>query len=115
MFFFYLFGRSVMGTIFLILFFIAGFNSLFPLIAAFLALARLCVVLSVDGVVLGVLVFWIILLLLFELAARCLIKEENEGKNIPPGRRNSVLPAARRSSLKNGRSDDILTLKWRLR
>ena len=70
MFLFYLCGWSVVGTIFLILFLIAGFNSLFPLIAAFLALARLCVVHSVDGAVLGALIFWIVILLLFELAAR---------------------------------------------
>ena len=81
MFLFYLCGWSVMGTVFLILFFIAGFSSLFPLIAAFLALARLCVVHSIDGAVLGALIFWIILLLIFELAARCLIKEENEGNH----------------------------------
>ena len=70
MFLFYLCGWSVVGTIFLILFLIAGVNSLFPLIAAFLALARLCVVHSVDGAVLGALIFWIVILLLFELAAR---------------------------------------------
>ena len=87
MFVFYLCGWSVMGTIFLILFLIVGFNSLFPLIAAFLALARLCVVHSVDGAVLGALIFWIIILLLFELAARCLKKEEFERGGSAPKRK----------------------------
>ena len=77
MFVFFLCGWSVMGTIFLILFLIVGFYSLFPIIAAFLALARLCVVHAVDGAVLGALIFWIIILLLFEFSARYLIKEES--------------------------------------
>ena len=81
MFVFYLCGWSALGTGFLILFLLAGFHSLFPLIAAFIALARLCVVLSIDGTVLGVLTVWIIILLLIEFAARCLIKEEAEKGN----------------------------------
>lgn len=87
MFVFYLCGWSALGTGFLVLFLIAGHHSLFPLIAAFIAFARLCVVLSVDGAVLGVLVIWIIILLLSELAARCLIKEEAEKGNSEQGRK----------------------------
>jgi len=87
MFVFYLCGWSALGTGFLILFLLAGFRSLFPVIAAFVALARLCVVLSIDGAVLGVLMIWIIILLLFEIAARCLIKEEAEKGSSEQGRK----------------------------
>lgn len=87
MFVFYLCGWSALGTGFLVLFLIAGFHSLFPLIAAFIAFARLCVVLSVDGAVLGVLIIWIVILLLVELAARSLMKEEAEKGNSEQGRK----------------------------
>ena len=87
MFLFYEVGWSIMGTIFLVLFLIAGWKSLFPIIAAFIGFGRLCVGLSVEGVVLGVLIFWIIILLLFEFAARVLIKEESEGGNSDQGKK----------------------------
>ncbi len=87
MFLFYGLGWRYMGTFFLVIFLIAGWKSLFPIIAAFIGFGRLCVGLSVDGVVLGVLIFWIIILLLFEFAARVLIKEESEGGNSDQGKK----------------------------
>ena len=87
MFLFYEVGWRYMGTFCLVVFLIAGWKSLFPVIAAFIGFGRLCVVLSVDGVVLGVLIFWRIILLLIEFAARVLIKEESEGGNSDQGKK----------------------------
>ena len=79
MFLFYEVGWSVMGTIFLVLFLIAGFNSLFPIIAIFIGLAHVVCVHAYESTVFIVLVFWIVLMLLIELVARFGgFDEENE-------------------------------------
>ena len=81
MFLFYELGWSTMGTIFLVLFLIAGWKSLFPIIAAFIGLAQVVYARGYDSTVFYVLIFWIIILLLVELTARQLIKEETGGGN----------------------------------
>ncbi len=80
MFLFYGIGWSIMGTIFLIIFLIAGCNSLFPIIAAFIGFGWFMLAHAYESTVFCVLVFWIIILLLFEFAARMMIAEEKDGK-----------------------------------
>ena len=87
MFLFYELGWRYMGTFFLVLFLIAGWKSLFPVIAAFVGLGRFMCVYAYESTVFYVLVFWIIILLLFELSARYLIKEESEGDNSDRGKK----------------------------
>lgn len=81
MFLFYEVGWSIMGTIFLVLFLIAGWKSLFPIIAAFIGFGRFMCVYAYESSVFYVLIFWIILLLLVEITARYLIKEKTGGGN----------------------------------
>ena len=81
MFLFYTIGWSIMGTICLIAFLIVGFNSLFPCIALFLWFLILCFLHFNDGILIGVLIFWIVLLILFECAARVMIAEEKDSYN----------------------------------
>ncbi len=87
MFLFYEVGWSIMGTIFLIIFLVAGWKSLFPIIAAFIGFGRFMCVYAYESSVFYVLIFWIIILLLFEFAARVLIKEESEGGNSDQGKK----------------------------
>jgi hypothetical protein len=70
MFLFYEVGWSIMGTIFLVLFLIAGWKSLFPIIAAFIGFGRFMCAYAYESSVFYVLIFWIILLLLVEFTAR---------------------------------------------
>ena len=79
MFLFYEVGWSILGTIFLVLFLIAGWKSLFPIIAAFIGFGRFMCVYAYESSVFYVLIFWIILLLLVEITARYLIKEKTGG------------------------------------
>lgn len=81
MFLFYEVGWSILGTIFLVLFLIAGWKSLFPIIAAFIGFGRFMCVYAYESSVFYVLIFWIILLLLVEITARYLIKEKTGGGN----------------------------------
>ena len=81
MFLFYEVGWSILGTIFLVLFLIAGWKSLFPIIAAFIGFGRFMCVYAYESSVYYVLIFWIILLLLVEITARYLIKEKTGGGN----------------------------------
>ena len=81
MFLFFEVGWSIMGTIFLVLFLIAGWKSLFPIIAAFIGLAQVVYVHGYDSAVFYALIFWIIILLLVEFTARQLIKEDTGGCN----------------------------------
>lgn len=81
MFLFYEVGWSIMGTIFLVLFLIAGWKSLFPIISAFIGFGRFMCVYAYESSVFYVLIFWIILLLLVEITARYLIKEKIGGGN----------------------------------
>ena len=87
MFLFYGIGWSIMGTIFLVLFLIAGWKSLFPIIAAFIGVGRFMCVYAYESSVFYVLIFWIILLLLVEITARYLIKEETEDGNSDRGKK----------------------------
>ena len=80
MFLFYGVGWSIPGTIFLFAFLIAGCNSLFPIIAAFIGFGWFMLAHAYESTVFYVLVFWIIILLLFEFAARMMIAEEKDGK-----------------------------------
>lgn len=81
MFLFYEIGWSILGTISLVLFLIAGWKSLFPIIAAFIGFGRFMCVYAYESSVFYVLIFWIILLLLVEITARYLIKEKTGGGN----------------------------------
>ena len=81
MFLFYEVGWSILGTVFLFLFLVSGSKSLFPIIAAFVGFGRFMCVYAYESTVFYVLVFWIIILLLVELTARCLMKEETERSN----------------------------------
>ena len=87
MFLFYEVGWSIMGTIFLVLFLIAGWKSLFPLIAAFIGFGRFMCAYAYESSVFYVLIFWIILLLLVEITARYLIKEETGGGKSDQGKK----------------------------
>ena len=87
MFLFYEVGWSILGTIFLVLFLIAGWKSLFPIIAAFIGFGRFMCAYAYESSVFYVLIFWIILLLLVEITARYLIKEETEGGNSDQGKK----------------------------
>ena len=80
MFLFYEVGWPVMGTIFLFIFLVAGSRSLFPIIAAFIGFGWFMLAHAYESTVFCVLVFWIIILLLFEFAARMMIAEEKDGK-----------------------------------
>ncbi len=84
MFLFYTIGWSIMGTICLIAFLVVGFNSLFPSIAFFLWFLIQCLHHLNDGILIGVLIFWIVLLILFECAARITIAED---KTVSPRNR----------------------------
>ena len=86
MFLFYEVGWSIMGTIFLVLFLIAGWKSLFPIIAAFIGFGRFMCMYAYESTVFYVLIFWIILLLLVEITARYLIKEETRRGNSDQGK-----------------------------
>jgi hypothetical protein len=83
MFVFYLCGWSVLGTVFLFLFLLAGYDSLFPGIAAALGLARAIYVHVPDeGMISGPLLIVAIILLIVDCYARYLLKEEaNNGKS----------------------------------
>lgn len=87
MFLFYEVGWSIMGTIFLVLFLIAGWKSLFPIIAAFIGFGRFMCMYAYESTVFYVLIFWIILLLLVEITARYLIKEETGEGNSNQGKK----------------------------
>ena len=86
MFLFYEVGWTIMGTIFLVLFLIAGWKSLFPIIAAFIGFGRFMCMYAYESTVFYVLIFWIILLLLVEITARYLIKEETRRGNSDQGK-----------------------------
>ena len=85
MFLFYALGWGYMGTFALIVFLVVGFQSLFPIIAAFLGLLLLCVYHFQEPAAYFAVIFWIVLMTLMEIVARTggFDKEEEGGKNTP--------------------------------
>ncbi len=85
MFLFYALGWGYMGTFALLVFLVVGFQSLFPIIAAFLGLLILCVYHFQEPAAYFAIIFWIVLMTLMEIVARTggFDKEEEGGKNIP--------------------------------
>ena len=85
MFLFYTFGWGYIGTFALFVFLVVGFQSLFPIIAAFLGLLILCVYHFQEPAAYCAIIFWIVLMTMMEIVARTggFDEEKEEGKNTP--------------------------------
>ena len=84
MFLFYTFGWGYMGTFALFVFLVVGFQSLFPIIAAFLGLLILCVYHFQEPAAYFAIIFWIVLMTMMEIVARTGGFDEKEvDKNTP--------------------------------
>ena len=85
MFLFYALGWGYMGTFALFVFLVVGFQSLFPIIAAFWGLLILCVYHFQEPAAYFAIIFWIVLMTMMEIVARNggFDEEEKGGKNAP--------------------------------